>query len=39
MMNLLKKIVIINFPKKYDWDFIVKQYLEVFHGLTNYQNK
>ena len=26
-------------PKKYDWDFIVKQYLEVFLDLTNYQNK
>ena len=26
-------------PKKYDWDFISKQYLEVFQNLTNYQNK
>ncbi len=26
-------------PKKYNWDFISNQYLEVFQGLTNYQNK
>ena len=26
-------------PKKYDWDFISDQYLEVFKNLTNYQNK
>ncbi len=26
-------------PKKYKWNFIVKQYLEVFSSLTNYQNK
>jgi glycosyltransferase involved in cell wall biosynthesis len=26
-------------PKKYDWDFISNQYLEVFQNLTNYQNK
>ena len=26
-------------PEKYDWDFISKQYLEVFQNLTNYQNK
>ena len=25
--------------KKYDWDFISNQYLEVFQNLTNYQNK
>ena len=25
--------------KKYDWDFISNQYLEVFKVLTNYQNK
>ena len=25
--------------KKYDWNFILKQYLEVFHDLTNFQNK
>jgi glycosyltransferase involved in cell wall biosynthesis len=25
--------------KKYDWDFISNQYLEVFYSLTNYQNK
>ncbi|MEE2605057.1 MAG: glycosyltransferase, partial [Bacteroidota bacterium] len=27
------------FPEKYDWEFIVKQYLKVFRGLTNCQNK
>ncbi|MFL2616343.1 MAG: hypothetical protein ACJ0P0_01895 [Flavobacteriaceae bacterium] len=26
-------------PKKYEWDFISNQYLEVFQNLTNYQNK
>ena len=26
-------------PKKYNWDFISNQYLEVFQNLTNYQNK
>ena len=26
-------------PKKYDWDFISNQYLEVFSELTNCQNK
>ena len=26
-------------PEKYDWNFIFKQYLEVFQNLTNYQNK
>ena len=26
-------------PEKYDWNFIFNQYLEVFQGLTNYQNK
>ena len=26
-------------PKKYNWDFISNQYLEVFKNLTNYQNK
>ena len=26
-------------PEKYDWDFIYNQYLDVFRGLTNYQNK
>ena len=26
-------------PKKYDWNFISNQYLEVFQNLTNYQNK
>tara|TARA_B100001113_G_scaffold352454_1_gene353902 strand:+ start:210 stop:1319 length:1110 start_codon:yes stop_codon:yes gene_type:complete len=26
-------------PKKYDWNFISNQYLEVFQALTNYQNK
>jgi glycosyltransferase involved in cell wall biosynthesis len=26
-------------PKKYYWNFIVEQYLDVFFGLTNYRNK
>ena len=26
-------------PKKYDWDFIVSQYLDVFNSFTNYQSK
>ncbi len=26
-------------PEKYNWNFIFNQYLEVFQGLTNYQNK
>ena len=28
-----------NIPKKYDWDFITNQYLDVFYNLTNYQNR
>ena len=28
-----------NLPNKYKWNFIVKQYLEVFYRLTNSQNK
>ena len=26
-------------PKKYDWNFIVEQYLDIFRDLTNYQSK
>ena len=26
-------------PEKYDWNFIVKQYLGVFNDLTNFQNR
>ena len=26
-------------PKKYDWNFILEKYLEVFYKLINYQNK
>ena len=26
-------------PKRYDWDYITKQYLELFADLTSYQNK
>ena len=37
--ELIKKNNNYKFPKKYDWDFISKQYLEVFQNLTNYQNK
>ena len=37
--KLIKKNSNYKLPKKYDWDLIVKQYLKVFDGLTNYQNK
>ncbi len=37
--ELTKKNLYYTLPKKYDWDFISDQYLEVFQGLTNYQNK
>ena len=37
--ELISKNSSYKLPKKYDWDFIVSQYLEVFHGLTSYQNK
>ena len=36
--ELIKKNSSYKFPKKYDWEFISKQYLEVFHVLTNYQS-
>ena len=37
--QLLKKNNNYKLPKKYDWEFIVNLYLEVFYSLTNYQNK
>ena len=37
--RLLKKNISYKLPKKYDWNFIVNQYLEVFRGLTNHHNK
>ena len=37
--ELIQKNSNYKIPKKYDWDFISNQYLEVFQGLTNYQNK
>lgn len=37
--ELIRKNKNYKFPEKYDWEFIVKQYLEVFRGLTNCQNK
>ena len=37
--KLIEKNSNYKLPKKYDWDLIVKQYLKVFDGLTNYQNK
>ncbi len=37
--KLIKKNSNYKLPKKYDWDLIVKQYLKIFDGLTNYQNK
>lgn len=37
------ELIILNnnykFPKKYKWNFIVKEYLEVFCRLTNFQSK
>jgi len=36
--ELIKKNSSYKFPKKYDWEFISKQYLKVFHVLTNYQS-
>ena len=37
--ELMKKNSRYKLPLKYDWDFIVKQYLEVFSNLTNCQNR
>lgn len=37
--ELFTKNINYKIPKKYDWDFISNQYLEVFYTLTNYQNK
>ena len=37
--QLVKKNNNYKLPKKYDWEFIVSLYLEVFHSLTNCQNK
>ena len=38
-IELTKKSINYKTPKKYDWDFITNQYLDVFYSLTNYQNK
>ena len=37
--ELIQKNIKYKLSKKYDWDFIYNQYLEVFYNLTNYQNK
>ena len=37
--EIIAKNINYKLPKKYDWDFISNQYLEVFYNLTNYQNK
>ena len=37
--ELIKKNNNYTLPKKYDWNFISTQYLEVFQNFTNYQNK
>ena len=37
--ELIKKNTSYKLPKKYDWDFISSQYLDVFRSLTNCQNK
>ena len=38
-VELIKKNYAYSLPKKYNWNFISNQYLEVFYRLTNYQNK
>ena len=38
-IEFAKKSISYKIPKKYDWDFITNQYLDVFYSLTNYQNK
>ncbi len=35
---LIKSNVGYKLPKRYNWNFIVKQYLDIFCRLTNYQN-
>ena len=37
--ELIEKNLCYKLPKKYNWNFISEQYLKVFSGLTNYQNK
>ena len=37
--ELIQKNTNYKFQKKYDWNFISNQYLDVFQSLTNYQNK
>ena len=37
--ELIKKNNNYTLPKRYDWNFISKQYLEVLKNFTNYQNK
>ena len=37
--ELIQKNNSYRLPKKYDWDFISKQYSEVFQNFTNCQNK
>ena len=37
--EIIAKNINYKIPKKYDWDLISNQYLEVFYRLTNYQNK
>ena len=37
--ELIEKNLCYKLPNKYNWNFISEQYLKVFSGLTNYQNK
>ena len=37
--ELIQNNINYKLPEKFDWDFIYSQYLDVFQGLTNYQNK
>tara|TARA_B100000989_G_C19501134_1_gene454332 strand:+ start:311 stop:1423 length:1113 start_codon:yes stop_codon:yes gene_type:complete len=36
---LIQKNISYTLPKKYDWDFISKQYINVFYSITNFQNR
>ncbi len=38
-IEFTEKSINYKMPKKYDWDFIKNQYIDVFYSLTNYQNK
>ena len=37
--EVTEKSIHYKIPKKYDWNFITNQYLDIFYSLTNYQNR